>query len=78
MNPLDAEAIKVFEAMKMEVEFVDWLTEKELIHHNNYRALFVAGALERLMEFLVQGAKGKFAGMTYTNRNDEGLAANSP
>jgi hypothetical protein len=47
MNPRDAAATKVFEAMKMEGAFADWLAEKEVIHHNNYRALFEAGALDR-------------------------------
>jgi hypothetical protein len=70
VNPRDAAATKVFEAMKMEGAFVDWLAEKEAIHHNNYRALFEAGALEPLMEFLakgeiVQGAMGKLAGVTH-------------
>jgi hypothetical protein len=42
------------------------VAEKEVIHHNNYRALFEAGALEPLMQFLakrqiVQGTMGKLA-----------------
>jgi hypothetical protein len=42
MKPPDAEATKVLEAMKMEATYVDWVAEKEAIHHNTYRALFEA------------------------------------
>jgi hypothetical protein len=64
MNPLDAATTRVFEAMKIEAAFVDWLGGKEAIHHNNYRALFEAGALEPFVEFrakreIVQGAMEK-------------------
>jgi hypothetical protein len=70
MNRDDATATKFFQAMKMEAAFVDWVAEKEAMHHNNYRALFKAGVLELLMEFLtkrqiVQGAMRKLAGATH-------------
>jgi hypothetical protein len=66
MKPPGVEATKVLEAMKMEAAYVDWVAEKEAIHHNNYRALFEAGALEPLTQFLakreiVQGTMGKLA-----------------
>jgi hypothetical protein len=66
MKPPDAEATKVLEAMKIEAAYVDWVAEKEAIHHNNYRVLFEAGALGQLMQFLakreiVQGTKEKLA-----------------
>jgi hypothetical protein len=32
----DAEATKVLEGMKMEAGYVDWVTAKKAIHHNNY------------------------------------------
>jgi hypothetical protein len=50
------EAVNVLEAMKMESAFVDWLKEKEVLHHNNYRILFDEGALELLMQFLARRA----------------------
>jgi hypothetical protein len=35
--------------MKMESAFVNWLKDKEAVHHNNSRLLFEEGALEPLM-----------------------------
>jgi hypothetical protein len=83
MNPCEAAATKVFEAMKMEVVFVGWLAEMEAIHYNNYRALFEAGAVERPMEFLFSARSSRGHGEPcrhdiHTNRADQGLAANSP
>jgi hypothetical protein len=43
------EAVNIFEAMKMESAFVDWLKAKKPVRHNNYRILFEHGALEPLM-----------------------------
>jgi hypothetical protein len=48
------EAVNVFEAMKMESAFIDWLKENEAVYHNNYRVLFDEGALEPLMQFLAR------------------------
>jgi hypothetical protein len=43
------EAVNVFEAMYMESIFVNWLNEKDAVHHNNDRVLFEERALEPLM-----------------------------
>jgi hypothetical protein len=57
MSLLKREAVEVFEAMKMESAFVDWLKEKEPVLHNDYRVLFRAGGFEPLMEFLTRGSR---------------------
>jgi hypothetical protein len=49
-------AINVFDAMKMESAFVDWVKEKETVHHSDHRVLFEEGALEPLMQFLARCA----------------------
>jgi hypothetical protein len=45
------EDVNVFETM-MKSAFVDWLKEKETVHHNNYHVLLEEGPLDPLMQFL--------------------------
>jgi hypothetical protein len=49
-----AQSETVFRAMKLEAVLIDGLAEVEAVHHNNYRALFEAGALYLLPEFLAK------------------------
>jgi hypothetical protein len=54
MTAWDAQLETCFRAMKAEEAFADWLAERENVHHNNYRELFEAGALDLPMEFLAK------------------------
>jgi hypothetical protein len=54
MKPSDAEATKVLDSINMEAAYLDRVAEKEAIHRNSYQALFEAGALEPLMQFLAK------------------------
>jgi hypothetical protein len=49
MPLLKREAVNVFEAMKTESAFVNWLKEKEAVHHNNYHVLFEEGAPDAIL-----------------------------